>query len=397
MSDATDIGGEPLGALVSAADLAADPAARAALERLTAGPLKPRPDNVTPPVRTPWGGRLIYGRYKAGLPGVPPARVAPVVGESWELSDDPAFPSEFALPVGGRRLRVRLPDLLAVAADRVLGAPLARVTGGRLPVMVKLIDAADNLSIQVHPPREHGALAEGESGKSEAWVVLDREPGAGLYLGLAPDVTRDALRAALEGGDDVREMLHFVAVDPGDVLTVPAGTVHAIGRGCLLLEIQRFSPPASGATYRLWDWNRRYDEHGRPDPAGRPRPLHLDQALRVIDFAAPRGAAGASALTGRPRVLRGSGGSEEVELVAGLDGLRLTRLTLAPGAPLPLPTGGRFVALTCTRGSVALAVPTGPPETRLRMGESALLPAALSGVELAADGWSRVYATTLTD
>jgi len=385
----------PLGTRIGAADLPADPGARTAVERLATAPLKPRPDNVTPAQRTPWGGRLIYGRYKAGLPGIPPADQVPVVGESWELSDDPAFPSEFAFDVGARRLRVTLSDLLAVAAERILGPSLGTRTGGRLPVLVKLIDAADNLSVQVHPPLGHGVLGEGESGKIEAWVVLERDAGAGLYLGLEADATPDGLRAALQGGRDIRHLLRFVPVDPGDVFTVPAGTVHAIGRGCMLLEIQRFSPPASGATYRLWDWNRRYDAQGQPDPDGQPRALHIDPSLGVIDFAAPRGEDAARALGQKPRILRASGGSEEAELIADLAGLRLTRLTLAPGAPLPLATGGRFVVLTCTRGSVALVAPTGPPGTPLRMGETALLPAALREVELVADGWSRVYATTL--
>lgn len=385
-----------LGIPATAADLR-ERAALAAVEMLTAAPLVPRPDNVTPPTRTPWGGRRIYGVYKAGLPGIPAPAEAPIVGESWEISDDPTFPSEFALPVGGRRLRVSLPDLLAVAAPRILGERLAALTGGRLPVLLKLIDAADNLSVQVHPAHGHPVLGPGESGKTEAWVVLECDPGAGLYLGLEDAVTPQRLRAALTRGDDLRPLLRFVPVDAGDVLAVPAGTVHAIGRGCLLFELQRITPPRSGATYRLWDWNRRYDARGRPDADGTPRTLHIDQALEVIDFGAPRGADGVRFLSRRPRILRAGGGSEEAELVSDLDGLRLTRLTLAPGAPLPLATEGRFAALTCTRGNVALVDPTGTPAIHLRMGESALVPASLRTVELTAAGWSRVYSVTLVD
>ena len=385
----------------TAEGLRRDAGARAALERRLRGPVKPLPDNVTPPTRTPWGGRRIFSALKRGLPGIPAADEAPVVGESWEISDDPAFPSDVPFPVGNETHVVSLSEALDLFAGLLLGAADAAAFGGRLPLLVKLIDAQDDLSVQVHPPREHAGLRPGLSGKSEAWVILAREPGAGIYLGLAEAADEPVLRETLARGEDLSSLLPFVPVRPGEVFGVPAGTVHAIGRGCTLLEIQRFSPPATGMTYRLWDWNRRYDERGRPDPAGRPRELHVDDALSVIDFGAPRGDDGVARLRQEPRRLRSRGGSAEDELLADLDGMRLRRLTLAPGAPLTLPTGGRFAGLTCTAGRLSLLDQSadqsaqGRP-TPLRAGESALLPAALGSVIVAADRPSELYVVTLS-
>mgnify|MGYP002631238982 CR=1 FL=1 len=202
--------------------------------------------NLTPPSRTPWGGHRI-----AELKGV---RVEGVVGESWEYSMEPDFPSV----VEG-------------------GGPLGELVADE-GLLVKLLDSQQRLSLQIHPPHGHPDLADGECGKHEAWVVLASKPGAGLYVGLQPGVNEADMRAAVAAGA-VEPLLNFVEVEPGDVLEVGPGTPHAVGEGLLLLEPQRLQPGHRGVTWRYWDWNRRFE--------GGPRTLHLEQALSVTNWGEP--------------------------------------------------------------------------------------------------------------
>lgn len=251
----------------------------------TPAPLRLRADNWTPPERTPWGGRAIVERWKAGLE-LPAHKAAwPAIGESWELSFDPAFPSRDA---SGATLASHLdadplgwlgPDPAAAASARAL--------------LVKLLDARDALSVQVHPRDDDPALGPGESGKPEAWVVLARAPGAGIWLGLRDGVRAPDLAAAVDAGDTERvaAALNFVPVEVGDAFVIDAGTVHAIGPGVTLLEPQLVRPGRTGVTYRFWDWGRRFDAAGRPDAHGHPRALQPARSLAVTAWDAPRGAA----------------------------------------------------------------------------------------------------------
>src|SRR5262245_61367779 len=147
-------------------------------------PEKIRPDNFTPATRTPWGGTRILSRYKPAL-----IKAQEIVGESWEVSVEPSFPSRFA--DSSETLAER------IAADPMswLGRDVAARYGGQTPLLVKLLDAADHLSLQVHPTDGDPALAAGESGKPEAWVVLDVDPGCGLYLGFREGVERRDVEA----------------------------------------------------------------------------------------------------------------------------------------------------------------------------------------------------------
>lgn len=234
------------------------------------------PDNFTPPARTPWGGTAIVNRYKRDL-GLDPATR---VGESWELSAGPEFPSRVA------GTEMTLGDLAAQDLGHLLGDEAAR---GCTSLLVKLLDAADNLSVQIHPADDYAGLAPDECGKPESWYVLDAEPGCGLYLGLAEDATPARMREALHSGGDVSALLAFVPVAPGDFFVVDAGTAHAIGRGVTLVEPQVVRAGRKGVTYRYWDWNRRYDARGNPSPEGVARPLHVEHALAVTDWERPRG------------------------------------------------------------------------------------------------------------
>ncbi len=142
-----------------------------------------------------------------------------------------------------------------------------------LPYLAKLIDTSDDLSIQVHPGDEYARLHENSSGKTECWIILEANPGAGIYLGLKKDVSKDDLERALTEKRAVNELLNFYEVEQGDFFFVPSGSIHAIGKNITLAEVQQ----NSGITYRLWDWNR-MDENGRP------RQLHVKKSLDVINF-----------------------------------------------------------------------------------------------------------------
>ena len=207
--------------------------------------LKPR---LVPRV---WGGRRLARRF--GYPGEEP------VGEAWMVYDEnEILEGSFA----GRRLKDVLPEL----GPGFLGEKAVRRYGLELPLLVKLLDTAAWLSVQVHPDDAYAHTVEahtGFHGKNEAWVVLEAEPGAEIVYGVKRPLTRDELRAAARDGS-ILELLNFVPVEPGDVIFIPAGTIHALGPGILLYEVQQ----RSDLTYRLYDY-------------GRGRELHLDKALDV--------------------------------------------------------------------------------------------------------------------
>ena len=218
------------------------------------------PDNWTPPSRTPWGGRALLA-LKERLAIADDKRLWRAVGESWELSVDPQFPSTLA---DGTTLAA------AIARDR--HAWLGATPEPSTPLLVKLIDAAEALSFQVHPHDDDPALAPHESGKPECWVILRASPGAGVFLGFEPGVTRADVDDALDRDASLTTLLTFVPVVAGDAFTITPGTVHAIGAGVTLLEAQLVRPGRSGVTYRFWDWNRG-------------RPLHRERAMAVATFA----------------------------------------------------------------------------------------------------------------
>lgn len=329
-------------------------------------PIRLRPNNFTPPTRTPWGGRRIPTHYKAGLlDGLPEG----AVGESWELSVEPDFPSWTTDGEALASLLAREPSL--TGDER-----------GSTALLVKLLDTAEPLSVQIHPRDDDPALAADESGKPESWYVLHAEPGAGLYLGLAEGVDEPTMRDALATGADVSRLLRFVPVEPGDFFVIDAGTPHAIGAGLTLVEPQRVTPGRRGLTYRYWDWNRRYDAEGRPDPKGAPRALHVERALAVTAWgrcegdawlASIRRRAGVPALDAPARVdaLTTSAHGEGVEFPW------LGAARLAGDGRLPLAPMTRLRALTVAEGAVTVRTADGA--TRFVRGETAALPAALEG------------------
>ncbi|GAB6931968.1 type I phosphomannose isomerase catalytic subunit [Calditerricola satsumensis] len=202
-----------------------------------------------------WGGTALADLFGYALP-------SPLIGECWAVSAHPNGPSVVKNgPLAGKTL------LDVWAAYRSWFGPLA---ADRFPLLVKLIDANDDLSVQVHPDDAYARAHEGgEPGKSECWLILKAAPGASLVYGHTA-TTREELAAHIQRGEWDR-LLTRVPVKPGDFLYVPSGTVHAIGKGIVLLEVQQ----NSDVTYRLYDYDRR-------DASGRPRPLHVDKALDVV-------------------------------------------------------------------------------------------------------------------
>lgn len=209
-----------------------------------------------------WGGRHLGEQLGKVLPPTVP------VGESWEISAHPLHVSRVAEgPLRGTLLT----DLCATHAADLLGDQVP--PGNRFPLLIKLLDCCDLLSIQVHPSDEQAVrLSRETSGKTEAWIVLEVRPTGRIYAGLKSGITRTNLENHLASGT-LEQCLHSFTPQPGDCIFLPAGTIHAVGGGVVLAEVQQ----SSDATFRLFDWNRLGSD-------GTPRPLHIQQSLESIDW-----------------------------------------------------------------------------------------------------------------
>ena len=206
-----------------------------------------------------WGGRKIEKLFGKELPPTVP------IGESWEVSDRPGDVSVIANgPLAGKDLRW----LLDNHGAEVFGT-LKPVKP--FPLLIKILDAQDVLSLQVHPPAAIAPKLRGEP-KTEMWYIAHAEPGAYLYAGLRKGVTREEFEARLKDGT-VAECAHRIDVKTGDAMFLPSGRVHAIGPGLVIFEIQQ----NSDTTYRVFDWNR-------VGLDGQPRELHVPQSMASIDF-----------------------------------------------------------------------------------------------------------------
>lgn len=217
--------------------------------------------NPLPKVRV-WGGDILKSRSTN-----PPADP---VGESWEIADHGSDSTCIRnAPLAGTSLHELMENHAAALCGRAIDPASPHV----FPLMLKIIDPQSDLSVQVHPDDAYaGAHHDGELGKTEAWFVLDAESGAVIYRGWNPGTTKELCADALQAGT-VADLLHAVPVCAGDVVFLPAGTVHALGAGVRIAEIQQ----NSDTTYRVFDWNR-------VGLDGQPRELHVDHALAVMDF-----------------------------------------------------------------------------------------------------------------
>lgn len=335
-------------------------------------PVLLRPDNFTPPTRTPWGGTRLMREYKARWLAGAGGQLSrePVVGESWEVSIEPDFPGRLE---DGRLLS----DYIAEDPIAAVGEE-ARRPHGSTALLVKYIDTHDPLSVQIHPTDDYAGLLEGECGKPESWYVVEREPGAGLYLGFQRGTTEDAVRRALLEGRSLESLLRFVAVEPGDFFLIDAGTPHAIGGGLTLVEPQHVVPKKRGVTYRYWDWNRRYDALGKPSLLGAGRPLHVEHALAVTDWQRVQTDGFIDSIRLRAGLGSLSGSASWTALAgdAGLASHWLRVGRIMGSGNLTLPTVDRMHAITVMAGEVRIG------SLSIERGRSAVVPACLAGATL---------------
>jgi len=303
-----------------------------------------------------WGGR----RFETTLGRPLPA--GEDYAESWELVDRGPDQSVVAVgPLAGATLG----QLVADHGPELLGR---RAPQKAFPLLFKFLDASRDLSVQVHPDDERAAkLGTADLGKTEAWYVVDAAPGSRVYAGLKAGASREEFAAALrEGRCD--EVLHSFEARPGDCIFIPAGTLHAIGAGLMVAEIQQ----SSDVTYRLFDWNR-------VGPDGRPRPLHVEAGLEATTRTVPVDPVAPTPTTDpasrrlvtcdyflfdevRPSATWEVGGDDGCHFLAVLSG----SIALDPRWAMPPLTAGGCVLLPASIGSQSLAVTaTGAGPARL--------------------------------
>ncbi|MBX3739536.1 MAG: class I mannose-6-phosphate isomerase [Akkermansiaceae bacterium] len=260
-----------------------------------------------------WGGRELERVYGRTLPDADQP-----YGESWEIVDRPG---EQSVVDGGKFDGRTLHELWTNHREELFGTALP--DSERFPILIKILDARDDLSIQVHPPL-HLAEQLGGEPKTEMWYIADRTPGAKLYVGLKSGVTRTDFERAVADGT-VADLVHSVSPSPGDSIFIPSGRLHAIGAGFLIHEIQQ----NSDTTYRVFDWNRLGLD-------GKPRDLHVEQSLASIDFG-----------DFEPTMDTPDGG-----VLASCPFFRTDLVSAAAGSTIGHADPSRFVILSVVEGSV---------------------------------------------
>jgi mannose-6-phosphate isomerase len=297
-----------------------------------------------------WGGR----RLQQWRPDLPPGPI----GESWDLADHERGMSVVAQgPLAGRTLR----ELVAEAGPALVGAGFR---GGVFPLMVKTIDAADHLSVQVHPDDATASiLGAGDQGKTECWVIL--ADGGVLFQGTRSGVNREAFERALADHTLAATLNRFEG-RAGDVFFIEARTVHALGEGCLLYEIQQ----TSDITFRVYDWDRMGLD-------GKPRPLHVAESLATIDFSR----AGFGPL--RPAWQEDPAGGVASRLLVACRHFAVEQFRVSAGMALRRPSQDACTVVTCIDGRGVLATDGGA--LPLVPMQTALLPAAAGAWRVRSD------------
>jgi len=281
-----------------------------------------------------WGGRRLESTFGKKLP--PKTRI----GESWEIVDRPEAQSVVACgPLKGKTLHELWTQYREPIFGNVADAP-------RFPLLIKLLDAREKLSLQVHPP-ENVARKLGSEGKTEFWYIAAADPGAELFLGFREPITREQFEKALSNGT-AADYVHKIAAKPGEAAFLPAGRLHAVDAGNLLIEVQQ----NSDTTYRVFDWNR------IDFATGKPRQLHVEQALQCIDFDDVR-----------PKMVESGG---EVIIKHALCEIQKWILN-SPRESAPLE---QFAVVCCVTGQLACA------DVDLAPGEFFLVPAQLEERQL---------------
>ncbi|MEP4076793.1 type I phosphomannose isomerase catalytic subunit [Haloferula sp.] len=296
-----------------------------------------------------WGGRSLESTYGRTLPDEAP------YGESWEISDREGEQSIVTEgPLAGKSLH----ELWTNKREALFGSGLPE--SDRFPLLIKVLDARDDLSIQVHPPAELAPSLNGDP-KTEMWFIADADPRARLYAGLKNGVTRESFEAALNDGS-VADVVHAIEPEKGESIFIPSGRLHAIGAGFLIHEIQQ----NSDTTYRVFDWNR-------VGLDGSPRELHVEQSMKSIDFNdfepgmdEPRG-----------------------NVVAECEFFKVEKLTLAPGDKVGNETTDRFSIFSIAEGSIIT-----PAGREFHKGDFFILPCCATQLT-ATNGHSTILRTTI--
>lgn len=295
-----------------------------------------------------WGGRRLAELGKR-------LGSAEQYAESWELVD---HGSDQSIVVGGPFAGMALHELVSQCGRELFGQHHPQL---QFPLLFKFLDCQRTLSVQVHPNDAQAAKLEPpDRGKTEAWVVLEAQPGSLIYAGLKPGVDRAVLAEAVAAGK-CDTCLHQFNPQPGDCVFIEAGTVHALGAGLLVAEIQQ----ASDTTFRLFDWNR-------VDRDGRPRPLHIRESLDTIDF--QRGPV--SPQKPMPAV------EPHCERLVACDKFILDRWQLL--TPQRLLPDDRFHILAAIEGDLSVA--SGSESYELSRGGTLLIPACCRDIELVPQG-----------
>jgi len=309
------------------------------------GPLPLTPDNFTPVARTPWGGIYIASHLKKDIC---PEKLGHIVGESWDFSCEPSFPSKI---LGSK---VTLNELIQSFPEELLSLAYLETKGKNCEILVKILNAAEDLSLQVHPSDDDPYLKAEECGKFESWYVLHAEEKSGIYLGFKEGVRKEQFEEALKkGGDSIRPLLNFVAVKAGDYFEIPYGTCHAIGKGLVVIEPQHVLASKKGKTYRIHDWGRRYNAEGSLDPKGNSRELHIEEALRLIDPEKQSGEEFLNKLRGAVQVQTLAEGLR-IETFGKNDFYKFHRVGMRKQQTLSLKLEGAFAAMIPVEGSFAI-------------------------------------------
>jgi mannose-6-phosphate isomerase len=310
-------------------------------------PVSPYPIKFcSQPMERIWGGRRLAQQLMLAA--------AQPIGEVWTLS---GHPSAVSVCQNGPWAGLTLPQIVAAHPDAYLG----RADSDPFPVLVKFIDAASILSVQVHPDDQVAARLCGQRGKTESWYVTAVAADARVIVGLELSSAEQLRQAVVDGR--LEENLVYRSVAPGDLVHIPAGTVHALCGGVQVVEIQQ----CSDLTFRLFDWNR-------VGVDGLPRQLHIEQALQAIHF----GAAPCSASAAVVSAPLSSGASHLIQCESyAIDELRLTRQTA-------FPTPGRPLVLIVVRGQGQLQF--AEHTCQLRFGDTFLLPSSGQGFSLQPEG-----------
>ena len=303
-----------------------------------------------------WGGNRLeskFGKIAGELPNI---------GESWELS---GVPGDYSVVSNGYLAGKTLPEIIAMFKEQLVGKKVYKKSGDSFPLLFKLIDANDDLSIQVHPNDEVAAKRHNSLGKTEMWYVLDAEPEAYLIIGFKKNTTKKEYLEAL-GKGEVENLLQKVPVEAGDVFFIPAGLVHAIGKGVVIAEIQE----TSDITYRIFDFNRKDDK-------GNERELHTEQALDVIDFKANK----------KPKSEYETKLNEEVTLVS-CEYFTTNLLELNKKKNFQYAYMETFVVYMCLEGKVEIS--GGTSNVWVEKGETVLIPASMKDFTLTPEGNARL-------